>query len=166
MNCFSSHNILFFRKTTLYAYFVEDNRKNEQSVSFIKSLNSDKAPYQIVLQYGKVINSLTTVIYQGAFSHSMSTGEPQSDGSLKRNAFTLYAVIAILITAICWVPTSIIASANGYILPSHFTFAELVQNGFNDSLHLVTVLIFSIGAYGPFIAALLAISLEVGRDGI
>ncbi len=28
------------------------------------------------------------------------------------------------------------------------------------------MLIFSIGAYGPFIAALLAISLEVGRDGI
>ncbi len=95
----------------------------------------------------------------------MSSIEPDAVNP-KRNAFTFYAIVAILITAICWVPTSIIASANGYILPSHFTFAELVQNGFNDLLHLVTVLIFSIGAYGPFIAALMAISLEVGRDGI
>ncbi|MHA2064367.1 MAG: CPBP family intramembrane glutamic endopeptidase [Candidatus Thorarchaeota archaeon] len=96
----------------------------------------------------------------------MSLIESSESISTNRNAFTLYAVAAILITAICWVPTAIIASANGYILPSHFTFAELVQNGFSDSLHLIIVLIFSIGAYGPFIAAIIAIYLEVGRSGI
>ncbi|MFX0054847.1 MAG: CPBP family intramembrane glutamic endopeptidase [Promethearchaeota archaeon] len=96
----------------------------------------------------------------------MASTEASITAGSNRSAFTLYAVAAILFTAICWIPTSIIASANGYILPSPFTFAELAQSGFNDSLHLIIALVFSIGTYGPFIAAIIAIYLEVGRNGI
>lgn len=110
--------------------------------------------------------SLTIVITRIKSGSFMTARESPYGQNRNRNAFSVYAFLAILITAICWIPTAIIASANGYVLPSHFTFAELVQNGFSDSLHPIIVLVFSIGTYGPLIAAIIAIQLEGGRSGI
>lgn len=56
-----------------------------------------------------------------------------------------YLIVATAFTSVFWIPTSIVAASNGYLMPSPVTFVELVREGFKDSTHVLTALIFSIG---------------------
>lgn len=87
-------------------------------------------------------------------------------GWIKRNSLKLYYVLAISFTSAIWLPTSIIAATNKYILPDPFTFVELIQYGFTDTTHVILSIIFSIGVYGPLFSAMLMTYKEQGRVGL
>ncbi|TXT53939.1 MAG: putative CAAX amino terminal protease self-immunity [Candidatus Thorarchaeota archaeon] len=85
---------------------------------------------------------------------------------IKRNPLNSYFVIAITFTALCWIPTSIIAYLNGYTLLNNNTFGELIQTGFVDTQHVIISFIFALGVYGPLIASILVLLTTTSRSGV
>ena len=83
-----------------------------------------------------------------------------------RSSVFLYLIVATAFTSVFWIPTSIIAASNGYLMPSPVTFVELLRDGFKDSTHALTALIFSIGVYGPLISGVYFTYRRSGRAGI
>ncbi len=83
-----------------------------------------------------------------------------------RSSVSLYLIVPTAFTSVFWIPTSIIAASNGYLMPSPVTFVELLRDGFKDSTHALTALIFSIGVYGPLISGVYFTYRRSGRAGI
>jgi len=87
------------------------------------------------------------------------------DSGFNRTSLSLYFIVATAITSAFWIPSSFIAASNGYLMPSPVTFVELAQNGFKDTTHVLTALIFSIGVYGPLISAMYFTYKRFGNAG-
>lgn len=84
----------------------------------------------------------------------------------RRHPIAIYLVLAYGITWILWVPSMIIATRQGYLLPTIDNIPLLVQNGFADARHLVVSVAFSLAVYGPLVGALVSTSLDGGKVGI
>ncbi len=65
-----------------------------------------------------------------------------------------------------WIPPLLIATREGYILPSPDQYARLAADGFSGSRHVLLAIMFSLAVYGPLIGALLALAVEQGRSGV
>ncbi|MBD3407913.1 MAG: CPBP family intramembrane metalloprotease [Candidatus Lokiarchaeota archaeon] len=85
---------------------------------------------------------------------------------IKKKPLNSYFAIAIIFTALCWIPTSIIAYLNGYSLLNHSTFGQIIQTGFVNSEHAIISIVFAIGVYGPLIAAITVLLTTNGREGL
>ncbi|MHA2298099.1 MAG: CPBP family intramembrane glutamic endopeptidase [Candidatus Hodarchaeales archaeon] len=85
---------------------------------------------------------------------------------MKQKGLIIYYGLALGITSLCWLSTTIIASATGYVLPGPFTFVELLQNGFVDGTHVLLSVIFSLGVYGPLVGSVFVTYRELGRSGL
>ncbi len=85
---------------------------------------------------------------------------------VRQKGLMIYYTIAIGITSLCWLSTSLLASINDYVLPSPVTFNELVQNGFVDGTHAILSIIFSLGVYGPLVGSVIVTYKELGRSGL
>lgn len=84
----------------------------------------------------------------------------------RRHPIAIYLILAYGITWILWVPSMIIATRQGYLLPTIDNIPLLVQNGFADARHLVVSVAFSLAVYGPLVGALVSTSLDGGKVGI
>ena len=86
------------------------------------------------------------------------------DESLKswkqRYSIYIYIVLSIGITAACWIPSQIIASRNGYFLPNMESMGDFLRTGFINTQHLLISILFFLGVYGPFIAAIITLLVE------
>jgi hypothetical protein len=89
-----------------------------------------------------------------------------NDGWFSQPDLLRYFVLATAITSVIWIPASIIAASNGYLMPSPVTFAELAQDGFKDTTHLLTAMVFSVGVYGPLMSAFYFTQRRSGKDGV
>nr|MDO8099126.1 type II CAAX endopeptidase family protein [Candidatus Njordarchaeota archaeon] len=87
-------------------------------------------------------------------------------GGIKRRPLFAYFVLAFAITWMCWIPTEIVAAMQGYVLPGAGTFVQLIQLGFVNAQHIAISVLFSIGVYGPFLAAIIVTSAEKGKNGL
>ena len=87
-------------------------------------------------------------------------------GWFGRSSLFLYLLVATAFTSVFWIPTSIVAASNGYLMPSPVTFVELVRDGFKDSTHVLTALIFSVGVYGPLVSGVYFTYRRSGKAGI
>lgn len=89
----------------------------------------------------------------------------QSLLSLK-NPLLQYFILAIGITWLFWIPTLLISALNDYYMPSILTFNQLISEGFIDDLHMFTFILNQVGVYGPFIAAVIIITMTKKRKGL
>ena len=85
---------------------------------------------------------------------------------IKNHAVTSYIVLACSLTWLFWMPTLLIAQTDGYALPFADNYATLIQEGFQDSRHLVVSAVFFLAVYGPLIASLVVTASEKGRGGV
>ena len=83
-----------------------------------------------------------------------------------KHPIAVYLILANGITWLCWLPGIVIGSQQGYILPNYDTYTTLFQTGFANTQHLVISIVFTLGVYGPLIAALVATWLDGGREGL
>jgi membrane protease YdiL (CAAX protease family) len=83
-----------------------------------------------------------------------------------KNPIMQYFILAIGFTWLFWIPTLIIAALNDYFMPSILTFNQLISEGFVDNLHMITFILNQIGVYGPFIAAVIMISITKKKEGL
>lgn len=86
--------------------------------------------------------------------------------TLKKYSVTIYLLIAMGITWLCWIPTLIGMTRENYLLPITGNTPLLFQNGFVSPRHVLLAGIFQLAVYGPLIAALVATALESGRTGL
>ena len=61
------------------------------------------------------------------------------DNWFRKYPIATYLVLANGITWLGWIPTLIIASKQGYLLPTIDGFATFVQSGFSDINHIIVV---------------------------
>src|SRR5918997_1884206 len=84
----------------------------------------------------------------------------------EKHGLLLYLIVANLWTWVLWIPPVLIATREGYVLPSPDQYARLAAEGFSGSRHVTLAIIFSLAVYGPLIGALLALAVEQGRSGV
>ncbi len=84
----------------------------------------------------------------------------------RKHPITTYIIIAYGITWLGWIPTLIISSKQGYLLPTIDGFSALVQAGISDTNHLIVTIGFSLAVFGPLIGALIVTRLDSGKVGI
>src|SRR5918997_4418409 len=84
----------------------------------------------------------------------------------EKHGLLLYLIVANLWTWVLWIPPVLIATREGYVLPSPDQYARLAAEGFSGSRHVTLALMFSLAVYGPLIGALLALAVEEGLSGV
>jgi len=89
-----------------------------------------------------------------------------ADNWFHKHPIATYLILANGITWLCWIPTLIIASKQGYLLPTIDGFTAFVQSGFSDANHLIVSVVFSLAVYGPLIGALIVTRLVSGKVGV
>lgn len=75
----------------------------------------------------------------------------------------LYLGLAWGLTWLCWIPAQMLAGHYGYALP---LMSLRPVSAFVDRRHALLATLFSLGVYGPLIAAVVATALETGRAGL
>ena len=83
-----------------------------------------------------------------------------------RHPIATYLILAYGITWLGWIPTLIISTGQGYLLPTMDGFATFIQSGFSDTNHIFIVVAFSLAVYGPLVGALIATRLDSGKAGV
>ena len=83
-----------------------------------------------------------------------------------KHSIAVYLILANGITWFCWIPSIVIGSKQEYLLPTIDSYSTLFQSGFANSQHLVISIVFSLGVYGPLIAALVGTWLDGGKEGL
>lgn len=81
---------------------------------------------------------------------------------IKKHPIFFYLIISYGITWLGWIPSLIISSKQGYLLPTLDGFANLIQAGFTDTTHIIMVLSYSFAIYGPLIGALIVTGIIKG----
>jgi hypothetical protein len=89
----------------------------------------------------------------------------ENKASMKKGLL-LYFILAIGITWVFWIPSLMIADVNDYFLPQIGAVNKIIQEGFQDNLHIILYILNQIGVYGPFIAALITLFIMEGKGGI
>ncbi|MBN1878244.1 MAG: CPBP family intramembrane metalloprotease [Anaerolineae bacterium] len=87
-----------------------------------------------------------------------------NDVLFKDGKLWLYLVLAMGITALCWIPAEIIAVKYDYVLPGLVTTRPFTD--YVDARHRVISILFSLGVYGPLVAAIVATALDTGTAGL
>ena len=87
-------------------------------------------------------------------------------GKYHKYSLTTYLLLASGITWLCWIPSMVISSQQGYILPNFDTYAALFKSGFTDTRHLLLAILFQFGVYGPLIGGLVATRMDGGKQGL
>lgn len=87
-------------------------------------------------------------------------------GKYHKYSLTTYLLLATGITWLCWIPSLVISSQQGYIMPNFDTYAALFQSGFTNSQHLLLAILFQFGVYGPLIGGLVATWMDGGKQGL
>ncbi len=90
----------------------------------------------------------------------------QNTNWFRKHPITTYIIIAYGITWLGWIPTLIISSKQGYLLPTIDGFSTFVQAGISDTNHLIVTIGFSLAIFGPLIGALIVTRLDSGKVGI
>ena len=85
---------------------------------------------------------------------------------LRQHPIAVYLILANVFTWIGWFPTLIIRSQQDYPLPVIGNFREWLQTGFPNPQRSFLTLAFALAVYGPLLAAIIATSLETGKDGL
>lgn len=84
----------------------------------------------------------------------------------KKNHLWTYIILSISISAIFWLVPLFNAQDSGYLVPSPANFFALLNQGFQNSEHLLMSLLFAAANFGPFLGAVIATRLEAGADGL
>ncbi|MFQ5908829.1 MAG: hypothetical protein ACE5JE_08415 [Thermoplasmata archaeon] len=84
--------------------------------------------------------------------------------AIRGRPLVAYFVLAYGITWLFWIPTLIIASNQGWTLPT--PFVDLVSLQFADAGEALVFVFFSMAVYGPLFAALLVAYASGGRPGL
>ena len=84
----------------------------------------------------------------------------------RKHSILTYLIIAYGITWLCWIPSIILSSKQGYLLPTIDGFVNFIQAGFSDTNHIFIALSFQFAVYGPIIGALISTGLLKGKPGI
>lgn len=84
----------------------------------------------------------------------------------QKNPIVTYIIIAYGITWLGWIPSIVLSSKQGYLLPTIDGFVNFIQAGFSDTNHIFIALSFQFAVYGPLIGALVAKGLTKGKPGI
>ena len=84
---------------------------------------------------------------------------------VKERSLLVYFVLACAITWALMIPALVIATQQGYVLPSPATFSELVESGFADGRHVALSLLLAL-SQGPLVAAIVVAGIEGGRTGL
>ena len=66
-----------------------------------------------------------------------------------------YLILAYGITWLCWIPSLIVSTGQGYLLPTIDGFAKFIESGFPDTNHIIIAVVFSLAVYGPLVGALI-----------
>jgi membrane protease YdiL (CAAX protease family) len=92
-----------------------------------------------------------------------------NESSLKRKtsySILIYIILAIGITAACWIPSQIIASRNGYYLPNMESMGDFLRTGLVNTQHILISILFFLGVFGPFIAAIITLLVEGNKTNL
>jgi membrane protease YdiL (CAAX protease family) len=81
-----------------------------------------------------------------------------------RRALVVYFVLAYFFTWLCWIPSMLVALGEGWLLPP--PFVNLVSLSFTSGGQAVLFLIFTLGNYGPLMAAVISSLLFGGRSAL
>jgi len=83
-----------------------------------------------------------------------------------KHPITTYLILAYGITWLCWIPSLIISTANGYLLPTTDNFTTFIQSGFSNTNHILISVVFSLAVYGPLVGAFVVTRLGSDKAGI
>ncbi len=67
----------------------------------------------------------------------------------KKDRLWTYIILSILISTVCWTVSLTVAQDNGYLVPTAANFFTLIEEGFQNSEHALTALLFAAATYGP-----------------
>ena len=96
----------------------------------------------------------------------MTQIKKQNTSWFSKHPIAAYLILAYGITWLCWIPTLIISTRQGYLLPTIDGFATFIQSGFSDTNHIFIVVAYSLAVYGPLVGALIVTRLDSGKAGI
>ncbi len=96
----------------------------------------------------------------------MNQIEKQNTNWFRKHPMSTYLILAYGITWLGWIPTLIISTKQGYLLPSMEGFVTFIQSGFSDINHILVVIAYSLAVYGPLVGALIATRMVSGKPGI
>jgi membrane protease YdiL (CAAX protease family) len=82
----------------------------------------------------------------------------------KQHRFTIYVTVAILFTSLCCIPAGLVAVGKGWILPP--PFIDLISLNFTGTEQASIFLVFSLGVYGPLVAATTSSLLTGGKPAL
>lgn len=83
-----------------------------------------------------------------------------------KHSLAAYLLLANGITWLCWIPSIIVSTRQGYVLPNFDTYAALFQSGFANPQHILMAIVFQLGVYGPLIGGLVATWMDSGKEGL
>jgi membrane protease YdiL (CAAX protease family) len=89
-----------------------------------------------------------------------------SQPAVKKDAYRPYLVIAFGITWLLWGISLALNQSKGYLMPAPGNVIPLIQNGFQNSEHIIISIIFALATYGPLLAAIYAIRTERGKKSL
>ena len=84
----------------------------------------------------------------------------------KKDHLWTYIILAISISAVCYLVSMSIAQENGYLVPTADNFFALLEQGLQNSEHTLIALLFAAANWGPFVGAVVATRLESGAEGL
>ena len=84
----------------------------------------------------------------------------------KKDHLWTYIILAISITAVCYLVSMSIAQENGYLVPTAQNFFTLLEQGFQSIEQALIALLFAAATWGPFVGAVVATRLESGAEGV
>ncbi|MCK4899913.1 MAG: CPBP family intramembrane metalloprotease [Anaerolineales bacterium] len=86
--------------------------------------------------------------------------------TIKNDAYRPYIVIAFGITWLLWGISLALNQSRGYLMPAPGNIIALIQNGFQNSEHIIISIIFALANFGPLLAAIYAIRTERGKKDL
>jgi membrane protease YdiL (CAAX protease family) len=84
----------------------------------------------------------------------------------KKDRLWTYIILAISISAICYLVSMSSAQESDYLVPTADNFFALLEHGLQNSEHALIALLFAAANWGPFVAAVVATRLESGAEGV
>ena len=85
---------------------------------------------------------------------------------LNKRAMSVYLLLAIGVTWLCWIPALLWSNQSGYPLPTVSTLATGTPFTFVNQEHRFYSLLFSFAVYGPLLGGLVAITIAEGKGGL
>jgi membrane protease YdiL (CAAX protease family) len=83
---------------------------------------------------------------------------------VKQHWLAVYVASAYLFTSLCCIPAGLVAIGKGWVLP--LPFIDLISLRFAGAEQAMVFLIFSLGVYGPLVAAVTSSLLTGGRPAL